>query len=119
MKKLAIILALASTACITRSVVDPTPDAEVERAFGSACESDDQCASGYCELEKSDEEVTGGLCTDLCTFGEDQCEEGVCVGNGDSSGEGSCYPLCDGLECREGWSCVYFFANFCVPDTFL
>lgn len=110
---------LVSLGCAEQAVVVPVDAAPPEislSVFGGPCEQTTDCATGVCETDWVGVEMPGGLCTEPCVWGT-ACDEGVCVGNNDSSQEGFCWPPCDGpSDCREGWVCAWFFTSFCAPE---
>ena len=92
---------------------DNLPDLPAED--GEACVESDGCTSGYCLTEFSDgTEVSGGICTHECAFGEvvDGCPQGQKCMRYSPTQQAYCTSYCDVLDsqCREedGWYCGDF-----------
>ncbi|MEE8410825.1 MAG: hypothetical protein V3T05_14590, partial [Myxococcota bacterium] len=88
------------------------------RANGSPCTADGNCAGGKCLTEATFGQP-GGYCTSDCSSNAcDATEECIAYGGGDAW----CSPTCASItDCRFGYSCIDGFAPrpFCTPDCHL
>lgn len=98
---------------------------------GSACSSDDQCASGQCVLEVDNPAFQGGYCLGYCilpagyntnnlfagdVFPRGSCpdERAICfpanIGRAQENNLGFCLAECESnAECRDGYACQQQF----------
>jgi hypothetical protein len=123
MRSLILLACACLSACNTSDVALPGPisfhlDAGLTE-FGGPCEASESCETGRCETDRQGVELPEGLCTRYCKFQTAVCEEGYCVGHGDGTEEGVCYPSCEVGDppCRPGWVCAYIIGvRLCVAE---